>query len=311
MRRLTLVAGLAAVLMTSTPGAWAGTTTVSGPNSDFPDANIVLPFDAQAPRSTFFAASNLGPDQIDANWFFYDENGGLIAQVTRTILAGGGTDIVDLTNVADRSLNDQGDFVESNSQSLAGHRGFAVMVGNGTATLIASFTIANVNTNAAFGGSGAGFGAVGALAPGATVVGTSFNPSSLQDNELILIGLNPAADGSVTSLTNGNAATPDSDILDLSIELVGNGKDNGGVIASGLFQISGTALFNSLQGLFPDSTLSSSATLAAFGDEGVDLQGSPFDPDTDTFVSIIGFYGQTLGAFGTGQNLRTVLNVPN
>lgn len=300
MRRFSVLAGLAALLVW-VPGARAGTVTIIGPNSDFPDANIVLPFDASAPHTTFFAASNVGSDNIDANWFFYDESGQLLTQVTRTILSEGGTDIVDLTKVANRSP----DLVDGDSQSLAGHRGFAVMVGNGGANLIASFTIANVNTNAAFGGSGAGFGVVGGLAPTSGVVGTSFSPSSLQDNELIVIGLNPAASGSVTSLTNGATANPGSDILNVSIELHGNGGDHG-LIASGLFQVAGTALFDSLQDLFRDTDLSSSATIVAIGGEGSDYSGSPFDPDADSNLPIIGFYGQTLSAFGTGQNLRSV-----
>ena len=299
MRRLSLVAGLV-VVMAWTSGAWAGTGSVFGPNSDFPDANIVLPYDAQAPHTSFLAASNVGSGPIDANWFFYDESGLLLTQVTRTILGEGGTDIIDLTKVANRSS----DLVEGDSQSLAGHRGFAVMVGNGEARLIGNFTIANVNTNAAFGGSGVGFGAVGTLAPGAALTGTTFNPSSLQDNELILIGLNPAADGSVTSLTNGAAANPGSDIVNLTIELHGNAGD--GLIATGLFQVAGTALFDSLQNLFRDATLSSSATIVAFGTEGTDYTGTSFDPDADTDVAVIGFYGQTLGAFGTGQNLRSL-----
>ena len=70
--------------------------------------------------------------------------------------------------------------------------------------------------------------------------------------------------------------------------------------------MSSSALFSSIGGLFPGSSLNSSATIVTYADEGPAY--APYDPDTDnTGLAIIGFYGQTLGAFGTGQNLRTLI----
>ena len=77
-------------------------------------------------------------------------------------------------------------------------------------------------------------------------------------------------------------------------------------IAKRTFDQAGTALFNSISGLFQGSSLNSSATIVAYADEGPAYSG--FDPDGDnTTLPIVGFYGQTLGAFGAGQNLRTLI----
>ena len=189
------------------------------------------------------------------------------------------------------------------SQSFTGKRGFVVVTGNDQPWLAGSWTIANTQTNAAFGGSAAGFGVVGGLPPGPTLVGTTFNPAGLQDSELILIGLNPSSGGSVSSLTNGNPA-PGGVLMKVTVELHGNSGD--GLIAKRTFDQAGTALFNSISGLFPGSSLNSSATIVAYADEGPAYSG--FDPDGDnTTLPIVGFYGQTLGAFGAGQNLRTLI----
>jgi len=304
MRRFDIGASFWVALLLSAVPAVAGMNGgVVGPNSDFADANLVMPFDARAPRTSFFATSNVGAGAIDAKWRFFDGSGELITEVTRTILGEGGTDIVDATRVADRSVTGSGDFTEGPSQSLAGRRGFVVVIGNGEARLIGNFTIASTASNAAFGASAAGFGIIGALAPGASLAGTSFSPSSLEDNQLILIGLNPASPG-VTSLTNGEAPAAGSEVMRVTVELHGNAGD--GLVASGTFPVQGSVLFTSLQELFPGTTLSSSVSIIAYVDEGSGYAGSRFDPDGDTVLPMIGFYGQALGPFGTGQNLRTL-----
>jgi hypothetical protein len=293
-------------------GAWSGPTGPAlaggggglfGPNSDFPDANLVLPFDATSPRTTFFAASNVGSGAIDARWFFYDQSGELIAQVTRAILGEGGTDVVDVTRIANRSLTAGGELREGPATSLAGRRGLAVVAGNGEARLIGSFSIANTATSSAYGASAAGFGVVGGLADGASVSGTSFSPTSLQDNQLVLIGLNPASGSSVTSLTDGERPRAGSEVMRVTIELHGNAGD--GLVALDTFRVEGSALVGSLQDLFPGTALSSSLSIIAYADEGADYSGSRFDPDGNSTVALIGFYGQALGPFGTGQGLRT------
>ena len=285
--------------------ARAGTGGLVGPNSDFPDADSTMPFDASGPRQTFLTLSNVGSGPINAGWFFYDESGELLIQVTRVILGEGGTDVVDLTRVADRTFGSGGGFVEGQASDLSGRRGFAVVIGDGEPRLIGSWTIANTQTLAAFGASGAGSGLIGGLASGGTLPGTSFNPATLQDNELIIVALNPAANSTVTSLTNGNAPKSQTPLLRLTITLRGNSGN--GIIATDQFSIVGSALFTTLQGLFPGSNLNSSATIDAFGDEGPGYTGTEFDPDGNAEVALIGWYGQTLGQFGTGQNLRTLV----
>lgn len=311
MRKLLTAISLGMVVVAGTRTAMAGLgPSIAGPNSDFPDVDLVMPFDAAGPRTTFFAVSNIGPNTFDATWFFYDESGELITQATRTILSNGGTDIVDATRVGDRSPSGDGGFVEGPTISLAGRRGFVVVAGRHdperTRDLFGNFTIANTETNAAFGSSAAGMGLIGGLSVGSGISGTTFNPSQLQDNELIILGLNIAlkSGGAVTSLTDGLAPTAGTSTFVVSLELHGNSGD--GLIASGSVSLTGTALFTSLQDFFPGTNLNGSATIAAFGDEGADYTGGPSDPDEDTTVAIIGWYGQTLGAFGAGQNLRTL-----
>ncbi len=301
MRR-SLVAALLAAVLSLAPGA-ARAQTVVGPNTDFPDANVLMPFDAAGPRVTYLALSYVGDNDISAQWFFYDENGKLLAQVSRAILSAGGTDIVDVTNVRNRVYENNQLVETGNPQSFAGKRGFVVVSGSDQPWLAGSWTIANTQTNAAFGGSAAGFGVIGGLAPGPTLVGTTFNPATLQDSELILIGLNASSGNSVTSLTNGNPP-PGGVLMKVTVELHGNTGD--GLLAQRTLDANGTAIFSSIAGLFPGSVLNGSATIVAYADEGPAY--SPYDPDGDNAtLPLIGFYGQTLGAFGAGQNLRTLI----
>lgn len=296
---------LTALLGFSVPARAGEATAVTGPNSDFPDAYLVMPFDAASPRATFLTVSNVGSGPIDAAWYFYDRTGELVARVTRVILGEGGTDIVDLTQVADRGLDSGGELAEGPTQSLAGRRGFAVVVGDGDMRLIGSYTIANTSSNAAYGAVAAGFGVIGALAPGAALLGTTFDPRNLQDNELIIVALNPSGAGSVTSLTNGASPAPGAaETLRLTVTLHGNSGD--GIVAQGTFPVTGTALFTSLEELFPGGGLAGSATIDVVAAEGPGYSGSELDPDGDADVPVIGFYGQALGPFGTGQSLRTL-----
>jgi len=301
MRRSLVAAVLAAVL--SLVPAAARAQTVVGPNTDFPDANVLMPFDATGPRVTYLAMSYVGDNDISAQWFFYEENGRLLAQVSRAILSAGGTDVVDVTRVTNRVYENNQLVDRGNPQSFAGKRGFVVVTGSDQPWLAGSWTIANTQTNAAFGGSAAGFGVIGGLAPGPTLVGTTFNPATLQDSELILIGLNGSSENSVTSLTNGNPP-PGGVLMKMTVELRGNTGD--GLLAQRTVDLNGTALFDSLSGIFQGSSLNGSATIVAYADEGPAY--SPYDPDGDnTTLPLIGFYGQTLGAFGAGQNLRTLI----
>ncbi|MBU6282277.1 hypothetical protein KGQ64_08560 [bacterium] len=301
MRR-SLAATLLAAALALEPEAVRAQTVV-GPNTDFPDANVLMPFDATGPRVTYFSLSCVGNDNLSAQWFFYDENGRLLAQVSRAILSAGGTDVVDVTRVQNRVYENNQLVETGNPQSFAGKRGFVVVSGSDLPVLAGAWTIANTQTNAAFGGASAGFGVIGGLAPGPTLVGTTFNPATLQDSELILIGLNPSSGNSVTTLTNGNPP-PGGVLMKVTVELRGNTSD--GLIAKRTIDLSTSALFSPVSALFPGSSLNSSATIVAYADEGPAY--SPWDPDADnTTLPLIGFYGQTLGAFGAGQNLRTLI----
>ena len=79
----------------------------------------------------------------------------------RDIFGEGGTDIVDVTAIRDRTIDKSGHFVEGDPRSLAGHRGFVIVYGDDQPRLVGNITIANLTTNSAFGVNAAGFGYVG------------------------------------------------------------------------------------------------------------------------------------------------------
>jgi hypothetical protein len=239
-----------------------------------------MPFAATGSRTTFLALSNVGPSGKDvtpivATWSFYDVSGELVVSVERDILGEGGTDIVDVTAVQPNPPDG------SAPVNLSGRNGFAVVSGDGEPRFVGNFTIANTATNSAFGNAAVGLGVIGLLAPNTALFGTTFNPATLGDNLLIILAIDDL--GAVpTALTGG---------FDLEVFLNGNAGD--GLIAETSVPIGGSGLFTSLQDLFPGTAFNSSATISTFSDnEG---------------VTLIGFYGQTLGAFGAGQNLRAEL----
>lgn len=260
--------------------ARAGVASFFGPNTDLPDSNLVMPFAAAGGRTTFLSISNVGSGAASARWSFYDASGELLVEVDRSVLGEGGTDLVDVTAI--RSVPADG----GPPVDLTGHDGFVVVAGDGDPRLIGSFTIANVSTSSAFGAAATGLGAVGVLAPNTVLLGTTFAPSTLDDDLLMLLAVDDL--GPVpTSITGGAPPSPGG-LFHLDVTLHGNEGD--GIIAEVTHQIGASALFTSLEDLFPAATLDTSATIAAFSDtEG---------------VTLIGYYGQSLGPFGAGQNLR-------
>src|SRR5262249_32924240 len=156
-------------------------------------------------------------DQVRNTWVFYAESGELLAQVDRDIPGQGGTDVVDPTNVRTRTISG-GQITEGEAQSLAGSRGFVVVSGPGDNLdrLIGDFTIANLATNSAFGSGAIGLGAIGTVEQANFLLGTSFNPVTLQDDELIILAINVPE---ITSLTRGAAPPPGNPLLNLSISL--------------------------------------------------------------------------------------------
>jgi hypothetical protein len=255
--------------------ATAGAATAARPNTDSPDANLVMPFAARG-RTSFFALSNVGPGQLAARWTFYDESGELVAEVDRRIVGAGGVDLVDVTRVESEPEDGRPPI------DLTGRNGFVVVSGDGQPRLVGNFTIANVATNAAFGGSAVGLGAVG-RATGSPLMGTTFSPESLGDDLVIVLGIDDE-DAVPTSLTGG--APPTGDVFGLRIALT-----RGGAFLAGLeTAVAGSAVFSSFEDLLPSATLDRSATILI----------SPLGEG----VGLVGFYGQALGPFGAGQNFR-------
>ena len=260
-----------------------------GPNGDFPDASLVMPFAATGDRTAFFAISNLAPDgtivPLEVRWDFYGEGGDLLVSVARFTLGDGGTDIVDISNIRSRDI----DGVEgSETFDLSGTNGMVVVSKNDQPDLIGNWTQANLQSNSGFGANAAGLGAIGLLEP-RDLFGTSFGPSSLEDNLLMVLGVNDL-NVRPTSLTDGSPAAPGETVFSFEIGLYDNEV---GQVAVAEVPVSGTAYFSTLQELFPGYDLNKSVTIN-------------IRPITEG-VSLIGFYGQTVGPFGAGQSLRTDL----
>lgn len=258
-------------------------TTLAGANSDFPDNDLVMPFATTDSRSTFFSTTNIGEGIIRARWAFFDASGEKVDEVLRDVFGEGGTDVVDITAIADRTIDSGGNFVLGPSRSLAGRNGFVIVYGDGSPRLLGNFTIANLATNSAFGVNASGFGTIGTLAAGQGIVGTTFNPATLQDNLLVIIGLNPPPN--LNSLTSGSA--PSGTVFNARVILLGNDPSNA-VIAETTRAVRGSALLTTLADLFPGVNLNGSASILVVA-EG---------------TGIIGYYGQAVGPFGAGQTLR-------
>jgi hypothetical protein len=243
--------------------------------------------------------SNVGEGGITARWVFYDESGQQLDEVQRFIYGEGGTDVVDVTAIRDRSVNDDGQFVEGPARSLSGREGFVIVLGNEEPRLLGNFTMANTSTNSAFGVNATGLGVLGTLRQGGFLLGTTFNPATLQDNLLVILALNWPQE---TSLTNG-AAPSGQPLFNVTVRLTGNDPEDE-TIAQTNVAVTGSALFATLQELFPGVSLNSSASIWVNATEGTGYTGSDLDPDGDGGIGIIGYYGQAVGPFGAGQTLR-------
>ena len=264
---------------------------VLGPNSDFPDSNLVMPWTAQGSRITFLSISNLGESAegdapVPLKWAFYAASGELILDVERYTLGEGGTDIVDVTAVGARGPDGR----LGPTTNLGGQFGFVVVSQpEGLPDLIGNWTIADTEANSGFGGNASGLGYIGLLDFNAYLFGTSFAPSSLGDNLLIIVGVDDL--GPVpTSLTGGAAPSPGETVFALTVSLHSSDAPDG-ILASVDIPVEGSAFASSIEQLFPGFDLDSSVTIAV----------TPITAG----VSILGYYGQALAQFGAGQTLRT------
>lgn len=274
------------------PSGLGGTSfEVLGPNSDFPDSNLVMPWTAQGSRITFLSISNLGDSAegdspVPLKWAFYAASGELILDVERYTLGEGATDIVDVTAVGARGP----DGTLGPTTNLGGQFGFVVVSQpEGLPDLIGNFTIADTEASSGFGGNASGLGYIGLLDFNAYLFGTSFAPSSLGDNLLIIVGVDDL--GPVpTSLTDGAAPSPGETVFALTVSLHSSDAPEG-ILASVDIPVEGSAFASSIEDLFPGFDLDSSVTIAV----------TPITAG----VSILGYYGQALAQFGAGQTLRT------
>ena len=269
----------------------------SGPNLSLPDSSVVMPLVVQENYTTFFLISNVGesdgsrlePEPVEVNWEFFDASGELIASVSRYVLGEGGTDVVDPNAV--RSKDEDGTL--GPPVSLAGRNGFVVVSAeDDEPRLIGNFTVANIATSAAWGASGIGLGANGLLLPGDSAVGSTFKINDLEDNLLVVIGIDDF--GFVpTSLTEGLAPEDGEEILGLQISLQSNATFDPSRDEA-VRELSASALFTTIEELFPETNPGLSGTLVV----------RPTDPS----VTLVAFYGQAVGPFGAGQTFRMVIS---
>jgi hypothetical protein len=266
-----------------------------GPNLTQPDSNLVMPMVAKDNYTTFFIISNLGPSEgsptdpepVEIQWDFYDASGELLESVSRYVLGEGGTDIVDPSSV--RSKAEDGTL--GPPISLLGRNGFVVVSDwDDEPRLIGNFTVANTQTSAAWGAAAVGLGVHGKLQSGDEAVGTTFKIDDLEDNLLVVIGINDEGFGP-ESLTDGFAPEEDEEILKLEIRLQNNQIFNPSADQV-VKNLAASAFFSTLEELFPRANPELSGTLAI--------------RPTDRSTKLLAFYGQAVGPFGAGQTFRMV-----
>ncbi len=282
-------------LMSASSG-FVGVAEASGPNSDFPDSNLVMPFVNEGSRLSFLSISNLGSSGPGATpvpilWEFYGESGELLARVERYMFGEGGTDVVDAAAPTAR----RADWTLGPAIDLSGRNGFAVVSRpDGSPDLIGNWTAANLSANSSFGANAAGLGFVGQLASESFLFGTSFRPTDLEDNLLVLLALDDRA-LVPTSLTGGEAPPPGEVQFSVNIALFFSDPElpEENLLAEIDLPVRGSASFVNLEELFPGFDLDYSVTIGV----------TPLEAD----VGVLGFYGQALGQFGAGQSLRTDL----
>ncbi len=267
----------------------------NGPNLTEPDAYLVMPMVAEGNYTTFFMISNVGasdgspedPEPVEIQWDFYDASGELLESVSRYVLGEGGTDIVDPSSI--RSKDEDGTL--GPPISLLGRNGF-VVVGDweDEPRLIGNFTVANTQTSAAWGAAAVGLGVHGRLNSGDEAVGTTFKIDDLEDNLLVVIGIND--EGFLPeSLTDGFAPEEDEEILKLEIRLQNNQIFNPSADQA-IRNLAASAFFSTLEELFPRANPGLSGTIAI--------------RPTDRSTKLLAFYGQAVGPYGAGQTFRMV-----
>ena len=263
---------------------------IEGPNSTFPDSAVVMPMVAEENYTTYFLISNVGPSDgtqpVEMIWTFFDASGEEIAQVSRYVLGEGGTDVVDPGSVRSKDA----DGTLGPPMSLLGRNGFVVVnAEDDRPRLIGNFTVANIATSSAWGAAGIGLGVNGELELGESAVGSTFKIDDLEDNLLIVLGIDDF--GIPTSLTFGDAPEEDEEVLGLQISILSNSgfdPSTDQVVKS----LSASAYFSTLEELFPRTNPRVSATIEV--------------KPTEDSTTLVAFYGQAVGPFGAGQVFRMV-----
>ncbi|MFP6663553.1 MAG: hypothetical protein VCC00_05080 [Deltaproteobacteria bacterium] len=288
---------LALALLVSSLMAGPAAAQGFGPNHGEPDSALVMPLVAKTGYTTFFAISNVGPSDGESGgtfpepiailWEFYDESGELVAEAERYVLGEGGTDIVSPDAV--RAKDAAGNL--GPATSVVGRNGFVVVsASDDEPRLIGNFTVANISTSAAWGAGAAGLGTNGLLVPGDAAVGTTFAIDSLDDDILIVLGIDDL--GFVpTSLTWGDPPEPGEVLMPLVFSIHNNGGFDPATDEA-TRGVEGSAFFTRLADILPSARTSTSGTISV--------------APTDNEITILGFYGQALGQFGAGQTLRMV-----
>ncbi|HEY2385675.1 MAG TPA: hypothetical protein VGK30_01835 [Candidatus Binatia bacterium] len=278
---------------------------------------LVMPFDATSGHKSFQIVTRIGGQfsglPVATHWVFYAADCRHLADVTIS-LTEKDTVVVDPTHFSGeiQTTNPPENHPVGATVDLSGERGIAVVTAFDPQRAIApvivgGWTIANLGTSSSFGGDAIGVSADGALPDPAILDGgitiQTFNPSTLTDSEVILIGLEsdggsihpidrplPGADGAnvccAASVTDNLEAS--SSIPDVCFSCVGFTA-----VSAALAGPDGTALL-------PSGVMLDSAGFVELRNCFTAAEGGGTAPiGRDAFEQfLVALHGQAVGPFG-------------
>ncbi len=187
------------------------TAQAPAPNDLQPAAVLVIPFDVTAGHASFIVVSRIGDTllkpAITTHWVFYAADCSHLADLAIG-LTENDTIVVDPTRIQSQTQAPGSPVNEQHGPivSLSGQRGVVIVTvqpppGISPAQLIGSWTIANVAANTAFGANAVGFTSTALPDPtvlaAAGLVIPTFDPSTLDTSQVIIVGLEQQGDSIV------------------------------------------------------------------------------------------------------------------
>jgi hypothetical protein len=296
-----------------------------------PATALVMPFDATAGKVSFQLVSRIGGSEtVATHWSYWAADGRHLFDVM-VCLTPNDTKVMD-----DGAVQGEVQVAGTNQRTgvagdLSGERGIVVVVAYETAAgggesvcrprdpaaptaeraLIGSWTIANPSSNAAFGGDAIGL-APDALPDPHHLEGrlwiSTFNPESLDDSEVILIGLQTmAGSGAFTDAEPGliDAPLPNGAHVCCDVGFVDTLENRLSLpsvcfegVGFGTMKPDGAAT-NEVGLLPPTAAINTAGALELTGCVTVGDDGQPSTIGLDRPQFLFAFHGQAVGPFGT------------